>query len=411
MIVMVYRKNAKTPIFASKSLWFKLFDFTFNYDQSEVLYFKYPFAFHYLNDTDIINRLFKYHRSDPASIFKGNNNMIRFVEIIQCMYPESNININDCILTSDATYTKIYHQFLRKYLGHQTLSKRTNIIENNIIKYFGDLDAQQLDLDTRIDKYVCDNFTQLLFDKTYTDTNISFSNCCSKINQYLFKNRMNVITTSLYTENNHELRDVIKNFRLIVDCIIEENKDIFDQEKFTLAQRQTMVPILLFAGQETTHVLTSYAIYLLSKHQNKIRSKISKPDADLDAIINEYFNMALADSTPAYGISRVLRSDIMITKEKKSRLYRNGTVIGFMPSHLAKLDKDKSIQDYNIFLPFGAGKHRCPGEHLVLLEVKLLMKYILKNYDISTDIDKIYFTQYFTQKISNKFLTTFDYRK
>lgn len=62
--------------------------------------------------------------------------MIRFVEIIQCMYPESNISTNDCILTCNVQYTKIYHIFLRKYLNHQTLTERKHVIEEKTQKIF-----------------------------------------------------------------------------------------------------------------------------------------------------------------------------------------------------------------------------------------------------------------------------------
>jgi hypothetical protein len=409
LIVLFYRKLVGTPTFAPKSFWFKIFDLTWNYEHSEPFYMKYPFACYCLNDTEIINGLFKFHRSDSTSIFKGNTNMIRFVEIIQCMYPESNITLNDCILTCDAAYTKIYHKFLRKYLAKQILSDKKIIIETNIKKHFGNLYGQELDTDEIIDKYVCDNFMLLIFGKTYSDCNISFSNCCSKINEYLFLNRMNKIS-GLYSSDNHKLNLALKDFRIIIDKIIEDNKELFDQEKFTLEQRQTMVPILLFAGQETTHVLISYSIYLLSKNQEKIRDDIINNNNDMDIIIDKYFNIALADCTPAHGVARILKNDIAITNNNKVSFYRSNTVIGPMPSHLAKLDPEKSHADYNTFLPFGVGKHRCPGEQLVLMETKLLIKYLLENYQITTDADKIKFVQFFTQKIKNKYLTLFENR-
>jgi len=404
---------------------FKIFDFTLFHKQSESMYFRYPIVVNSLVDHEIIEKIMKNHRSDPDSIFKGNNGMIRFLEIIQCIYPESDIDQNDCILTCDEANTIDYHKFIKKYMSYDNIRNNEDIINQNIIKYFSDLDGQKLDLYDRINKYVCDNFTSLFFGKIYTNEDTSFSECCGKINEYIFTNRMNkVIAMNAYTDNK-EIADILLKFRVIIDQIIDDNKKIFDDHNFTLNKRRAFVPILLFAGQETTHVLITYTIFYLSKHCEEIRDAMCECNNDnIDDIVDKIFNYCICESTPAHGTARVLKENIIITANGSNREYNKDSIIGPMPQHLAqkydKIDDAKRYKNYLPFLytkanahsydkvmPFGSGIHKCPGRQLVQKETKLLIKYLLKNYIIETDTNKIEFVQYMTQKISNKFLSQF----
>lgn len=407
LIIVIYRNFMKIPMFAPKNTITKIFDFTYFNKHADVFYLKYPIEIHSLKNINIAKKLFKYHRSDPNSIFKGNNSMNRFLEIIQCMYPDVHITANDCILTCYEEYTKLYHTFLRKYLASSTVEERKQIIEDNIDKYFGNLDGQILDTSDLIDSYVCDNFTKMIFGKAYTDECVNFSEYCNKINEYIFTNRMRVLTPLIiFNCNDEKFKLILRKFRLINDRIVAENKDIFDEANFTPAQRLCMSAILLFAGQETTHVLINYTIFWLSKFKeyvNQLRLKKLSEDKIIDLI----FNTCLAECTPAHGIARILKNDIEISADGYTKVYNKNSVLGPMISILATINKNDNINDYNNFVPFGIGKHRCPGEHLVLMETKLLIKYLLDNYDLTTNVKKLDFIQYMTQKITTKYVTKF----
>lgn len=409
-IVFFYRKLFDIPIFAPKGFLFKLFDLTLFEKQSSTFYCKYPFTCASLIDQEIIKELFnKYHRNDPTSIFKGNNVMNRFLDVIQIMYPESNIQSNDCILTCDEFHTKIYHAFFHKYLSQQSLEDRREIIIENINKYFSNLDGNVLDLHDIINNYVSDNFTMMLFGKIYTDNEISFSKCCSEINDYIFHNRMGKIMNSQIFGNSSDKKigKTLKDFKIIVDKIIEENKTIFDEENFTLSQRQAIVPIILFGGQETTQTLITYLFYFLGNNHNLL-NKAKKEKYSTEELVNYIFNACLAGSTPAHGTARIFKDNCKIKSKNTTRIYRANTIIGPMPVALARIYEKEGLKDYNVFVPFGMGKHRCPGERLVLLEVKELIKYLLENYEITTDVKEIKFVQHMTQKIITKFLTKFN---
>jgi len=416
-IVFGYRKMRGTPIFAPKSFLHSFFDFTLFDKQTMAFYAKYPMTINSIIDPEITNELFKNHRSDPNSIFKGNNVMNRFLEIIQIMYPESNIQANDCILTCDEFHTKIYHKFIYKYLSQKTIEERKEVINQNIISKFSNLDGCTIDLYDIINNFVCDNFTTMFFGNTYTQEETSFSNCCSKISEYIHHNRMNTIMSKklfndeLYDDNLHNMKATIEVFKNIINKIIDENKQLFDEENFTISQRQAFVPIILFAGQETTNVLATYVIYTLGKIKDLIkegRPTFKNDEQKLNKVIDNIFNHSLASCTPAHGIARILRYNTKITStDGTSKIYKENTVIGPMPCHIAKRNFKSSVIDYNVFIPFGKGKHRCPGEHLVLMEIKELIKYLICNYDIETNANKINFVQHMTQKITTKFLTTF----
>lgn len=410
LIVFVYRNFMGTQIFSSKSFIHKLCDFTLFNTQADAYYMKNGFICYALKDLEVINELFKNHRSDPNSIFKGNNVLNRFTELINLMFPESMIQPNDCMLTCDEKFTKIYHEFLTKHFGADAISNKTKIINRNIKKYFSNLDGQELDIYEIVNRYVCDNFIQIFFGSTlnqdFTDDLVKLG-CCREINDYIFNNRMNVIVSeTIYKNDNIKMERIIKNFRIIVNKILEENREIFDKEFLAMSQQQAMISILLFVGQETTHTLIMAIIYSLSKCRD-LRKKIN--NNNLDTIVNAIFNVSLADSTPVHGTARILKNNIMITNTRtgKKEYYGANCVIGPLPAQLAKMDLKKNIESYEHYVPFGIEHHRCPGEDFVLQQGKLLIKYLLLNYDIETNVNKIKFIQLMTQRISTKFLTSF----
>ena len=219
---------------------------------------------------------------------------------------------------------------------------------------------------------------------------------------------MNVIMSQIiYKNDNKKMERVVNNFRSIVEKILEENKEIFDEENFTIAQRQALLPFLLFVAQETSRTLIITIIFILSKFHNANKNNDNVSNRDL--IVNAIFNVSLANATPFHGIARILKHDIMITNKRtnKTEYYDAGCVIGPLPAQLSKLDLKKNIKKYEHYVPFGIGKHHCPGEDFVLKQGKLLIKYLLSNYKMKTDVNEIKFVQLMTQRISTQFLTSF----
>ncbi len=391
-IALRFRKTKGIDDFAPKSFWFKLMDLTLFKNHSDAFYMKYPYICFCLTDKKLINKLFKHHRCDENSIFKGNNGMFRFVNIIKEMYPDNIFESNDCMLTCDANNTKKYHNILKKKLGQCDANKF--IIRDNIDKYFGNLHGKN-DINNLIDKYILDNLLGVMFNKSYTNDYDIFFDSSSKINNYLYT----VGTIKNQSPDNDEYIEARNNFKKIIDKIVNENSDFFDQENFSLAQRRLMVSILLFPSQETTRTLICYTIFLLSKYQPPINETI-------DVTVDKIFNQSLMESTPSPQIVRIMRNNTVITNGVKS-YYPADTAIGAMSCNLTKMYPNESMTNYNTYFPFGTGKHRCPGEKIVLYQTKMLIEYLLLNYKITTDNNEIKIVRLFVQKIENNYLTTF----
>lgn len=414
IIVFCYKKFTNGPIFSPKSTMFKIFDFTIFTKHMEPLYcMAFPRVLYMLNNSDLTKRIFKHHRSNPDSIFEGNASMIVIKDLIQYMYKDIDVDLNDCILTCDKASTKVYHRFLQKYLSKLAMSSRTSIIESNINKYFSNLDKEELDATDIVNNYVCDNFTSMIFDKNYTTVDnqqMSFSECCTQMNQFVFNLVMDKKPYASDDIKYKQLSPALTNLKPIIDTIVDQNRELFDSEDFTLAQRRAMVFVLLFAGQETTNALIMYTIYKLSKIGSSAQNSIKLGLIDLEQATDYIFNVSLAECTPAYGIGRKIRTDVTIKDHNDKILheFRAGTGVTMMQSFLAKNTTTDVTQDYQDYLPFGTGMHRCPGEQLVLLEVKMLIKYLLTNYNITTNVNEVEFVHWSSKKIATKFLARFN---
>ncbi|KAK6822870.1 cytochrome P450 [Apiospora arundinis] len=70
-------------------------------------------------------------------------------------------------------------------------------------------------------------------------------------------------------------------------------------------------------------------------------------------------------------------------QEKKEKSQENGGVNGEQqPKEKAAYHKDSFVTTSPDYLPFGHGRHACPGRFLVDFELKMTVAYILKHYDL-----------------------------
>ncbi|CAG9858843.1 unnamed protein product [Phyllotreta striolata] len=242
-------------------------------------------------------------------------------------------------------------------------------------------------------------------------------------------------------------RDTEKNFgKLILDTMeYRKQNNIYREDLLQLLielkEAGTVVPYdiiaetfnFFVAGYETASTISSFLLYELAKHkdiQDKVRKEIntvlSKHNGEFSYdVIQEltYLTQATNEASRKYPalstITRVCVKDYQIPNTDV--VIENGTnvllpVLGYHynPDYFPDPEKfdperfaDKNVK-YPGFLPFGEGPRNCIGERLGLLQVKLGVAVLIKNYECSVspttskehlEFDENNFTTRMTKKI------------
>jgi len=192
----------------------------------------------------------------------------------------------------------------------------------------------------------------------------------------------------------HERSDILS---LLLSIHDEAGKEISDE-----CLRDELVTIL-FAGRETTATAIAWSLYWVYK-KPEVRSRLLeelrmvRKEQDLTEIIELPYLTAVCKETlriyPAsiLTVPRIVKEDVDLFGGYSLQA---GTIVfgciylvhhredlypkpnEFRPERF--LERQFSFYE---FLPFGGGIHKCIGESLALLEMKLVLATILLNYDL-----------------------------
>lgn len=189
---------------------------------------------------------------------------------------------------------------------------------------------------------------------------------------------------------------------------------------------------LLMAGEDTTAHSLAWAIYLLGQHpeiQEKLFEEANEILGDhpilteysklnelvfTEAVINE--SMRLKPVAPLLLMQAT--KDIEISNyffKKGGKIMINSRFGATNETHFSKSNDFKPerwlrksehqcpIHNVDAFLPFGSGPRFCPGKNLALLEMKLILSTLSKNFRIQlvTDSEKVEEIMAFTMMASN----------
>jgi len=207
---------------------------------------------------------------------------------------------------------------------------------------------------------------------------------------------------------------------------LEEGKDLLSillREKSDFSDEELVEQVLTFlgAGHETTSVVSTWILMCLSQYpeiQEKLRQEIisnfgnaSQEQFTYTAVNNlEYLDAVVKEVLRLYppvpSSSRECAKDWILPS---GQLIPRGTNIVILPyfMHYRKdiwgqdaesfrperwLEKDWSkVENFNtIYMPFMAGPHSCIGNKLALVEVKLIIINLLKEFSFTIDPKVVY---------------------
>lgn len=196
-----------------------------------------------------------------------------------------------------------------------------------------------------------------------------------------------------------------------------------EEEKFTDHEIRSNLMTLLLAGEDTTALSVAWTIYLLCKHpeiQTKLQQEadefIKSPATfmeDYQAVNSglPYTTAVAMEAMRLKPVAPLLLFEATRDVEIKGYLFQKGSTIltqnrhgsmqpeyfenptKFYPERwLIAREKRKSVgHNTDAYSPFGGGPRFCPGRNLAMLEMKLLISMMMKNFTIemTTPMDDV----------------------
>ncbi|CAD7091338.1 unnamed protein product [Hermetia illucens] len=208
--------------------------------------------------------------------------------------------------------------------------------------------------------------------------------------------------------------DVGEKRRLaFLDLMVETAKT---GENLTDEEIKDEVNTIMFEGHDTTAAGSSFVLCLLGCHpdvQDKVYAELQsifgdsdRPCTFADTLEMNYLERVILETLRLYPpvpvIARKLNEDIKLVSEDyllpqgctvvigTFKVHRRGDVYPdpdiFNPDNF--LPENTQNRHYYSFIPFSAGPRSCVGRKYAMLKLKVLLSTILRNYQISSDVDE-----------------------
>lgn len=360
------------------------------------------------NETEILKVFFKEHRNDK--MFQPPRSIMMFQQLVSDSFPDSKFTSDDVMFTCGKKMTETYrHLILQKMSGNQKIDSLP-IIKEERQKLLNQWETkcslgQTVNATTDLRVFSSSIITRMLLGNTNQTSELA--EAVNFINFYIaetiFKSGISRIIDSVtyllgYKTETDQLKDryddALKVFNKAVNEILQ-NKSIplFENDQLlTLAQKQALIFIIFFAGQETTASLITYAISVLAKDpelQSQLRRDIEN---NSQTVLHNFFERCLREFPPAYGISRKLKTDVCMEYTMRNGVslkkifFKDEVLTVFLFDRQGKLnvsEKKESAENKHTYY-FGGGPHRCPGEALARTEFREMISGLLLNYHLST---------------------------
>lgn len=204
-------------------------------------------------------------------------------------------------------------------------------------------------------------------------------------------------------EDHPELKEKPSNFLEAILLEAEQEEDFGDKEV-----KGNLVTVLL-AGEDTTAHTLTWTIYLLTKHveyQAKLQKEIDeilgnqRCIQEFEATHRFKFLESIAYETMRLKpVAPILLFEPLVDVEIDGYQFNKGTRIlihsryaamqeenftngkSFYPERWMKESKCP-MHSMEAYIPFGGGPRFCPGKNLALLEMKLVLAMLFKNFDV-----------------------------
>jgi cytochrome P450 len=149
----------------------------------------------------------------------------------------------------------------------------------------------------------------------------------------------------------------------------------FDGRPLTAQERLHMILLLIIAGHETTVHSISTMIYRIATVEG-LREQLLADPALIPSMIDESLRM----DAPVVSVARTVRGGAELTGQPLAEGERVLLVLSSANHDPAVFDRPEEFvcpRRRNPHVAFGSGVHRCLGEHLALLEMRIVAEELL----------------------------------
>jgi cytochrome P450 len=321
-------------------------------------------------------------------------------EIIRDTFKEPGFNRNDFLFTAQEDIAKMYHDMTVRFLTGPRLGECRAFIKNACKETLESWATQgkegkSVNITQETRNFASKVITHLAFGETQQNKGIG--EAINFINLHISKKTFGKATKADEVEYEKKLKLLKELINEILDSSAELPMFKGLDPQLNRAQKQALMFIYLFGGQETVASLLNYLLLTLgqdkdlqAKLKTEVNQKKNNEDLTLLDSIRQLFVKGIRDFTPAYGITSQAKEDICLKFTVDGRKYKyiffKGEKISAMTINHADA-QPKQPDDYSAWKPFAEGPRRCPGEKLAKIEILEFIVQALKGYVIDVPSD------------------------
>ncbi|MBA3721668.1 MAG: cytochrome P450 [Parachlamydiaceae bacterium] len=375
----------------------------------------------------LMKAILKHARKDPENgIFDDSLSAKIFIPLLRDLYPSEIIDVDDCLMTCHKKYFNLYRQPILHFIGPHNIKKHEHelqkIVEESINFWVRESLGKKINATDLSLIYTTTVISRLLLGhpgpfEVYRD--IAYAIDC--LNKHIVKINLK---QSLSIEEIKKYQNSLEIVRKAIDVSLKTvEKPSFgslvhalqEDKQMSELQIKTTLFLMYAGGSESTATLLNYLLWQLGQHPNyqkRILEEIRDKKGSLFEIsrqsqcIENLFNECIRLMTPLYILNRQPVSELVCTVmdrkgeevfkiniDKDDDLLCAPTFAARDPQYYENPDDfnpDRFINTSKTlpWLPFGDGKHTCPGQWLAKEEICQLITLLVQRYQIQSIPEK-----------------------
>ncbi len=367
----------------------------------------------------VMKAILKHPRKDPEKgLFDDTENAKVFLPLLKDMFPSEEVSEDDFLLTCNKDKVDLYRKPILDFMGPKNIKKNgpelQNIV-NETVDFWGQKSQEGIINATEFSlAFTTTVISRLLLDNSRSfETHRDIATAIDYLNKHIMKKTWR---QPISKEEEEQYIKSLATVRQAIETSYEKPAlgsfvDTLKKGDMSELQVKTTLFLMYFGGSETAASLLNYFLWQLGQHteyQDKIIQEMREKEGELYEVatnlksVDKQFAESIRLFTPAYVMGRQPSSDLVCTVKdkqnnvvfcegiaKKVGLLCAPTFAGRDSSQYDSPDKfnpnrfEKSSKTFS-WLPFGYGKHSCPGQWLATAEIKLFIALLIQQYKIES---------------------------
>lgn len=367
-------------------------------------------------DPAVMRAIFANSRKTTTGIFYDYENRRIFVDgILNDLYPEDirvhgkELIADMLVITAATPHIATLRGPMSKALGTSAIAAQSASLANiadGILKNLTEDEKEHCDAAQLSFEYAVTVVSKLF--TGYETTRAGYQRLARALDAFSKKMTRIVSHRPATKEEEGDYSAAVADMKAVIDKCLECPSSFIEglrssgwndmQIKFNLF-------FLYFAGTETTASSMNYLIWQLGREEHRdLQSELRATDSERNLLLKVVAE-ALRIHPPAFVEGRQLRQDtLMMIKDNhqnvlwEKELRKNHSIVcltqaaGRDPNLYPDPERFNPYRFQNedpriaalSFLPFGSGPHMCPGQHLALAELQILISRLLTHYSLQT---------------------------